>query len=201
MSWLLRSRALPGIWSAAALLVVATILLADRFTPLPELVKGSGIALPTALTMPVPVAVLLQASISSSHPTVELTSPRRLRVLDVSLLAVGTSLAVAAYVAVAVTREDALLFASARNLVGALGLALVCRRLLSASTVSFVVVAYASVSLMFGDRARPQLWAFLLATPGSRWAAVLGAVLLLAGVLVGTGDQPRVRQLTDEREM
>ncbi len=113
----------------------------------------------------------------------------------------GTSVAVAAYVAPAVTRDNPHLLTSARNLVEALGIALVCRRLLSASTVPLVVVVYTAVSLMFGDRARPQVWAFLLAAPGSRWAAVLSVVLLLLGLIVGTGDQPRVRQLNDERDV
>jgi hypothetical protein len=146
---------------------MSTVLLADRVTPLPEMVSRTGVGLPTAITIPVLVAVLLQSTLAGSHPALELVSPRPLRALDTGLLAVGTAGALAAYVGSALVRENPLMFASARNVLGALGLALVCRRVLSPPTVSLVVVAYAAVSLMFGDRAHPQLWAFLLAAPGS----------------------------------
>ena len=66
--------------------------------------------------------------------------------------------------------------------------------------MSLLVVAYAAVSLMFGNRASPEVWAFLLAAPETRWAAVLSVGLLLMGLTVGTGRHARLRQLTDERQ-
>ena len=201
MRWLTRSRRVQALWGWAAFLVAATLLLADRVAPLPEMVSHSGIGLPTAIAVPVLVAVLLQSTLASSHPAAELVSTRPLRALDTGLLAVGTGGALAAYGGSAVVRENPLMFASGRNLVGALGLALVCRRVLSPPTASLVVVAYAAVSMMFGDRRHPQVWAFLLAAPGSRWVAVLAAALLVGGVAWGTGRHARLRQLADEQEV
>lgn len=193
MTWFARSRRLPLLTALAVLTVAATCVLVDALAPLPTLgsrgpsATASGLGLPAALALPVLTALLVVGTSVSACPDEEVASARPLRLVTVAVLVGLLVVASAVLLLAAGLTDNLLLVASARNLVGTTGLAMLLRRWRAPRHALLVVVVVALATFVLGDRADPEPWAWLLAAPSSAWAAGVAAALAVTGTWLGTG--------------
>ncbi|GAA3392630.1 hypothetical protein [Streptomyces roseoviridis] len=187
-----RSRGLPvAAATALALAVVTTVFTGSRVT-LPDLRHLVDFSVPVAAVAPVAYAVVLATTLHTPQADLEHLSARPVPLLRRLHLVALTLLATALAALPLLSGSPAEIFAvSARNAAGHLGLAAVGARLFGTGLSWLLPLATFGPTLLLGvaEDNTPEWWAWSIHGPSSTDAALIAALLWLAGLLLTGGTR------------
>ncbi len=192
MIWWWRNRL--GWMNLAVLVAVVTaaVLIGGWEVPVLNVLGGSTISVPIAMFLPVACAVAFAAGIARAS-VLESVAYRQVHYLDLAFVLALSMGALAASALLQYTGLQPYGLATARNVAGCLGLALVGRRLFGVHAAPLPAAGYVFVAAGLGTGAggRPHPWAWPIAEANSVPAFVLALMILVGGLLVGIAPPAR----------
>ena len=187
MIWWLAARRAGATLLGLLALSVSMLAVQQVILPAPNLAGGYGAGVQAALAMPAVTASLLIASLTGGDPLLESAATRQLPIIERAYLVAFTVVPLCIASVAALASQEALPAASARNVLGMIGIGLLARPILGTAAAAPDPVAYMLFVAVLGQPtagARPEPWAWPLASAADRPAALLAGVLFVAGITV-----------------
>jgi hypothetical protein len=158
--WLAARRAGPTL---VGLVVLSVSMLAVQqvILPVPNLAGGYGAGVQAALAIPAVTASLLIASLTGGYPVLESAATRQMPIIERAYLVAFAGVPVCIASAAALASQETLPVASARNVLGMIGIGLLARPLLGTVAAASAPVAYMIFVAVLGQPitgARPEPW-------------------------------------------
>lgn len=192
MRYLIRSQAVQIGFTLWALGLLACVLLADVTVPIFNLFASGFGRVPAALLLPTVTAVgILSATSEVSPAQLGAARPVTLWLRTLILAAVALAIAIswcALELADVGSDGSGLSAVMARNLLILVGLGLIGRRIFGSGASTMLPVAYVLLAMVFGNRTR-RSWDLILAETSPPAHLVLGAVILVLGLLIGCSKE------------
>lgn len=180
MRWFVRSRVKPAMLGVL-LAAIAALALSVTF---PSFSRTAEV--PLRLFVPAVIAAALLAPLGGGMPHREAQALRPLGRLD-SLCALVPGAVIALLICVAGLLVDIEYMASARNVLGYVGVGLILRRILGLSQGIGAMMLYAVLVSSIGNVYRPGVKYWPLGTPDNLVSLVSATSLLAVGLWIGTG--------------
>lgn len=193
MSYWLRVRRLRACVCTILLVVLSSFLFNELYLPLPNLLRGSALAIPVAFLVPVSLAVVLSWSLTRGDPFIEAVTSRPLAWYDLGYaLSIALITLMGCVLVKFVTGSD-LALAAGRNGLGYIGLTLIGRRLINVQAGAVLPTAYVLLASLFGTNIarQPYWWAWALAASDTIWSWLISVSLLVVGSVVALSEDNR----------